>query len=47
MNNNEYQEFINKYIPKPQVLKNGVISFIGGGIMGLLGYIYQEKNQEY
>lgn len=45
MNNNEYQEFINKYIPKPQVLKNGVISFIGGGIMGLLSELLLEGYQ--
>lgn len=45
MNNNEYQEFIKKYTPKPPVLRNAISTFIVGGILGslseLLLQIYQ------
>ena len=34
MTNKEYQEFIKKYTPKPQILINAVTTFIAGGILG-------------
>ena len=35
MKNQEYQEFIKKYTPKPKVIQNGLIAFIVGGLLGL------------
>ena len=35
MNNEEYNEFIKKYIPKPSKIKNALITFIAGGLIGL------------
>ena len=45
MNNNEYQEFIKEYLPKPKILKNGLIAFIGGGLMGLASELLLEVYQ--
>lgn len=45
MNNDEYQKFIKKYLPKPKVIQNGLIAFIGGGIMGLSSEILLETYQ--
>ena len=45
MEKNEYLEFIEKYSPKENKLKNELIAFIGGGLVGafseLLLQIYQ------
>lgn len=35
MKNQEYQEFIKKYTPKPKVIQNGLIAFVVGGLLGL------------
>lgn len=37
MEKNEYKEIVNKYTPKEKRLKNAIIAFITGGLMGLLG----------
>lgn len=39
MNNEEYKKFIKKYTPKESRLKNGLIAFIIGGIMGIIGQL--------
>ena len=39
MNNEEYKKLINKYKPKENVLKNSFISFIIGGLLGLIGQL--------
>lgn len=35
MTNEEYQQFIKKYTPKPHVIQNTITTFIAGGIIGL------------
>ena len=45
MNNNEYQNFIKKYLPKPKVIENGIVAFIGGGLMGLISELLLEGYQ--
>lgn len=42
MKNQEYQEFIKKYTPKPKVAKNGLIAFLVGGLLGLFSEILLE-----
>ena len=42
MKNQEYQEFIKKYTPKPKVAKNGLIAFLVGGLLGLSSEILLE-----
>ncbi len=37
MKEKEYQELVKKYEPKEEVLKNAIIAFLTGGVMGLLG----------
>lgn len=37
MKEKEYQELVEKYEPKEEVLKNSIIAFLTGGLMGLLG----------
>lgn len=34
MSNEEYQEFIKKYTPKPKVFINALVAFIAGGLIG-------------
>lgn len=34
MSNEEYQEFIKKYTPKPQVGINALVAFVAGGLIG-------------
>lgn len=45
MNNEEYQNFIKTYIPKPKVIENALVAFFVGGLMGstseLLLQLYQ------
>ena len=47
MNNTEYQNFIKKYTPKPKVLNNAIIAFIGGGTLGLTSEVLLEIYQMY
>ena len=37
MKEKEYQELVKKYEPKEEVLKNSIIAFLTGGLMGLIG----------
>ena len=37
MKEKEYQELVKKYEPKEEVIKNAIIAFLTGGLMGLLG----------
>ena len=39
MNSEEYKKLINKYKPKENTLKNCFISFIIGGLLGLIGQL--------
>lgn len=36
MTNEEYQEFIKKYTPKPPKIKNALITFLTGGTLGAI-----------
>lgn len=47
MNNLEYQEFIKEYTPKPKVIPNAIISFIIGGLLGLVSEVLLEIYQFY
>ena len=40
MNKEEYQKLVNKITPKENKLKNVIVSFIVGGIIGLLGEVF-------
>ena len=42
MNKEEYNEFIKDFIPKEDRLKNGLVSFFCGGLIGLLSEILLE-----
>ena len=37
MKNEEYKKLVKKYTPKEDRLKNGIISFIVGGLIGVIG----------
>ena len=37
MEKNKYKKIVNKYTPKEERLKNGLVAFIVGGFMGVLG----------
>lgn len=37
MEKNKYKKIVNKYTPKEEKIKNGLIAFIVGGFMGVLG----------
>lgn len=37
MKNEEYQKLVNKYTPKENRLKNGIVAFIIGGLIGIIG----------
>ena len=39
MNNDEYDKLIKKYVKKENILKNMLISFFSGGLIGLFGEI--------
>ncbi len=47
MNNTEYQNFIKKYTPKPQVLTNSIVTFIAGGTMRLTSELLLEGYSIY
>jgi stage V sporulation protein AC len=42
MEKDEYQEFIKKYIPKEDRLKNAIVSFLCGGILGAFSELLLE-----
>ena len=39
MDNEEYKKLISKYKPKENVVKNALLSFLSGGVLGLLGQV--------
>ena len=39
MNKKEYKKIVSKYTPKEDVLKNALVAFISGGIIGLISTI--------
>ena len=45
MDNTKYNEFIKKYIPKEDKMKNEFIAFFFGGLLGLLSEILLELYQ--
>ena len=45
MNNEQYQEFIKDYTPKPPIAKNAIISFIVGGALGTSSELLLELYQ--
>ncbi len=45
MNNYEYQKLVKEYLPKKKVLKNAIITFIAGGIMGISSELLLELYQ--
>ena len=47
MDKNSYQELVNKHMPKEKLLKNGIISFAIGGLMGVLGQLLIEIYSYY
>ena len=42
MNNGEYKQLVKKYTPKESRLKNGIIAFIIGGLIGVIGQFLVE-----
>lgn len=42
MSNEEYQEFIKKYTPKPQVAINALVAFVAGGLIGAFSELLLE-----
>lgn len=47
MNNNEYQEFVKKYTPHENIFKNALLTFILGGIIGVLSELLLEGYSIY
>lgn len=45
MNNEEYQSFIKNYTPKPKKIKNAVLVFFVGGLLGTISEILLELYQ--
>lgn len=45
MNNEEYQSFIKKYTPKPEVMKNALVAFFVGGTLGTLSELLLQLYQ--
>ena len=45
MNNEQYNEFIKKYTPKPKVLENAFVSFFAGGLLGAFSELLLELYQ--
>jgi hypothetical protein len=39
MNIDEYKRIVKKYTPSPNKLKNAYLSFISGGLIGLIGTV--------
>lgn len=42
MSNQEYETFIKKYTPKPQMFTNAITTFVAGGTIGLLSEVLLE-----
>ena len=42
MSNQEYEKFIEKYTPNPSVFVNALVSFLAGGIIGLISEVLLE-----
>ena len=42
MTNDEYQEFIKAYMPRPKKIYNALITFFGGGLVGLFSELLLE-----
>ena len=47
MNNEEYKNLVKKYTPKEARLKNSIIAFIVGGIIGVIGQFLIEFYSNY
>ena len=47
MKKEEYQQFIKGYTPKPKKLKNALITFIAGGILGTSSEVLLELYQSW
>lgn len=47
MNNEEYKNLVKKYTPKEARLKNSIIAFIVGGIIGVIGQLLIEFYSNY
>ena len=47
MKNEEYKKLVKKYTPKESRLKNGIIAFIIGGIIGVIGEFLVEFYSSY
>jgi len=45
MNNDEYQKFITRYTPKVPVLRNALMTFFMGGLMGVLSEVLLQVYQ--
>ncbi len=45
MNNKEYQELVQKHTPKPPKIKNAIIAFLVGGLLGCSSELLQEVYQ--
>lgn len=45
MNKEEYQKFIKNYTPKPPKIKNAIITFLGGGVLGIISEFLLELYQ--
>lgn len=45
MKNEEYQEFIKNYTPKPKMVENALIAFFGGGALGALSELLLQLYQ--
>lgn len=47
MNNEEYNNFIKQYLPKPSKIKNSIVVFIFGGLIGITSEILLEIYEMY
>ena len=47
MTKNEYKKIIDKYTPKESRIKNAIIAFIIGGIMGMIGNLLVDAYSYY
>ena len=47
MTNEEYLNIVKKHTPKEPIIKNAIITFLGGGIFGLLSEILLEIYKAY
>lgn len=47
MTNEKYNEFIKKYTPKENIIKNALIAFIAGGLLGSLSELLLQVYEYY